>query len=313
MIKLKKPEFIHFTDLDTLNGNDIFYLIQKAHHFRNIAIDAKTILPTLTGRVVTNLFFEPSTRTLNSFLLAAKRLSAATLAPNLAYCSTLKGESLVDTIQTFEAMGTDIFVIRHSDNHTPEFISNELNTSARVINAGDGTNRHPTQAMLDLMTIYENKHDFAKLSVAIVGDINHSRVAHSLIPALKKVGVNDIRLVGPEVLVDTSHTAERVKVCHNLIDGISNCDVVITLRMQKERFEKHEKLDLSYYQKEFCVTQEVIKHAHKDVIIMHPGPMNRNVEISSQIADSTRSMIREQVKNGVAMRMAILDTLLTNN
>lgn len=313
MTKSNIPNCIHFTNLDTLTKEDIFFLIDKAHHFRNGAIDKKTILPNLHGRVITHLFFEPSTRTLNSFLLAAKRLSAITLAPNLAYCSTLKGESLVDTIQTFEAMGTDAFVIRHNDNHTPDFIANELHTQARVINAGDGTNRHPTQAMLDLMTIYEHKKSFEGLVIAIVGDINHSRVAHSLTGALKKVGCDDIRLVGPESLVDNNMAENDVSVFHSLEDGIKNCDVIITLRMQAERFAKDEKIDAKQYQQHFCVTKDSLNHAKENAIVMHPGPMNRNVEISSEVADSTRSMIREQVKNGVAMRMAILDTLLTNN
>jgi aspartate carbamoyltransferase catalytic subunit len=313
MTKYKKPELMHFTSLDTLTSDDIFYLIHKAREFCKTAIDAKKVLPILTGRVITTLFFEPSTRTLNSFLLSAKRLNALTLSPNLAYCSTLKGESLIDTVQTFEAMGTDLFVIRHSDNHIPDFISNELQTNARVINAGDGTNRHPTQALLDLMTIYEHKSDFTKLSVAIVGDINHSRVAHSLVVALKKVGVPDIRLVGPESLLDTTQKSDGVSISYSLSDGLKNCDVVISLRVQEERFTKNEHIDITHYKENYCINKSILNHAHEDVIVMHPGPINRNVEISSEVADSTRSTIREQVKNGVAMRMAILDTLLTNN
>lgn len=312
MIPFKKPDMLHCINLDTLSADAIFYLIHKAMEFRSTAVDKKQIIPTLTGRVVTALFFEPSTRTLNSFLLAAMRLNALTLAPNLAYSSTLKGESLIDTLQTFEAMGTDLFIIRHSHNHTPDFIANELQTGARVINAGDGTNQHPTQALLDLMTIYEHKKDFSKLSVAIVGDINHSRVAHSLVVGLNKLGVKDTRLVGPAALTDQIQPTEGVCVFHSLAQGIKDCDVIITLRIQEERFTQHEKIDISAYQKNFCISKQALTYARPDAIIMHPGPINRNVEISSEVADSTRSAIRLQVKNGVAMRMAILDTLATN-
>lgn len=313
MVTYKKPQLTHFINVDTLTQADIFYLIHKAQEFRKKAIEPKKILTNLTGRVVTALFFEPSTRTFNSFLLSAKRLNALTLAPNLAYSSTLKGESLIDTIQTFEAMGTDVFVIRHSENHTPEFISTELQTNAHIINAGDGTNRHPTQALVDLMTIYEHKNDFSNLSVAIVGDINHSRVAHSLVAALTKVGVTDIRLVGPPNLVNETQKSDNVSIINSLNDGVTACDVIISLRIQEERFTKQEEIDINHYRKHFCINDDTLKHAKPDVIVMHPGPINRNTEISSKVADSTRSTIREQVKNGVAMRMAILDTLLTGH
>ncbi|PHQ78678.1 MAG: aspartate carbamoyltransferase catalytic subunit [Coxiella sp. (in: Bacteria)] len=228
----------------------------------------------------------------------------------LAYSAMTKGESLIDTAQSFEAMGTDLFIIRHADNHTPDFIANELTTDAHIINAGDGTNRHPTQALLDLMTIQQCKGDFSNLSVAIVGDINHSRVAKSLVVALSKMSVPDIRLVGPDTLVSDTLAQHNVSVYHNLTDGIKNADVVIALRIQKERFDEKEHLDLKCYQKEFCITQEIMSTARPDAIVMHPGPINRNLEIASDVADSSQSMILKQVTNGVAMRMALLDTLI---
>lgn len=313
MTKFKKPRLTHFKNLDTLSENDIYYLIEQGIRFRNNVIDKDKIIKNLTGRVITHLFFEPSTRTLNSFELAAKRLGALTLSPHLATSSTTKGESLIDTVQTFEAMGTDAIVIRHSENLTPDFIASNLKTNIHVINAGDGTNHHPSQALLDLMTIFDHKKNFTDLTVAIVGDINHSRVAHSLIIALNKVGAKQVRLVGPEELVDKRYETDGAKVFHRLKDGINRANVIIVLRIQKERFEKDEKLNIDFYQQHYCVTNEILKYADDDVIIMHPGPMNRNIEISSEVADSACSLILEQVRNGVAMRMAILNTLLTNH
>lgn len=313
MTNPKKPQLTHFKDLDNLTTDDIYYLINKGIEFRDEVINKNKVLDNLAGRVITHLFFEPSTRTLNSFELAAKRLGALTLSPHLATSSTTKGESLIDTVQTFEAMGTDAIVVRHHDNFTPDFIVKNLKTKAHVINAGDGTNRHPTQALLDLMTIYDHKPNFTELTVAIVGDINHSRVAHSLIVALNKVAVKQVRLVGPEALVDKKLEADGALVFHDLSSGIADADVVITLRIQKERFEKHESLEIESYRQHFCVDESALKHAATDVIVMHPGPMNRNIEISSEVADSTRSLVLKQVRNGVAIRMAILDTLLTNH
>lgn len=308
-----KPHITHLKDLDSLSPHDITYLINKGIDFRDNIINKNKVIKNLNGRVITHLFFEPSTRTLNSFLLAAKRLGALTLSPHLANSSTTKGESLIDTVLTFEAMGTDALVIRHDENFTPNFIAQNLKTKTQVINAGDGTNHHPSQALLDLMTIYSHKKSFENLAVSIVGDINHSRVAHSLVTGLNKVGVKRIRLVGPPQLVDKQYGADDAQICHDLKSGIEDADVIITLRIQKERFADNEELNIDSYRQNFCITQQILQHTHDDVLIMHPGPINRDIEISSDVADSTRSLILEQVRNGVAMRMAILDTLLTNH
>ncbi len=304
---LKLP---HLIQLDTLTYDDINTLIERANYFKQKIQTQKKIEPTLSECVVTTLFFEPSTRTVNSFLLAAKRLSAITLSPDLKFSSVLKGESLIDTVQTFEAMGTDVFIVRHPDNHAPEFIANELQGSAHVINAGDGSNRHPTQALLDLMTIKQHKHDFSQLKIAIVGDVLHSRVAHSLVIALQKVGVPDLRLVGPKVFVNDALNMQSVNIFHELEAGIKDADIIIALRIQKERLKQEEHISFDDYQKNFCITDDRLKHACQDVIVMHPGPINRHVEISSNVADSKQSTILEQVQNGVAMRMAILDAVV---
>ena len=200
--------------------------------------------------------------------------------------------------------------MRHATNHTAEFIAQHLKTSAHVINAGDGTNQHPTQALLDLMTIQAHKKNFSNLSVAIVGDINHSRVAGSLVMGLRTMGVPDIRLVGPSELVDESFNAPHIHVHHGLQKGLENADIIVALRLQKERLTHNEVIDVNAYQKHFCVTPDALKYAKPDAIVMHPGPINRDLEISSAVADSTQSTILEQVQNGVAIRMAILHMLL---
>lgn len=309
-MKKNKLKLQHLIQLDTLSCDDINILIERANFFKQKIQSRKKIEPILSEYVVTTLFFEPSTRTINSFLLAAKRLSAITLSPDLKYSSTLKGESLIDTVQTFEAMGTDIFIVRHPDNHTPEFIANELHGRAHVINAGDGSNRHPTQALLDLMTIKQHKNDFSQLKIAIVGDILHSRVAHSLVIALEKVGVPELRLVGPKAFVNDALNTQSVHIFHELEAGIKDADIIIALRIQKERLQQEEHINFDDYQKNFCITNDRLKYANKDVIVMHPGPINRHVEISSNVADSKQSTILEQVQNGVAMRMAILDSVV---
>lgn len=310
MTTLKKPTLSHLLTLETLNQDTILYLLDSAHSFKNTVMKNETIDNALTGKIITHLFFEPSTRTANSFLIAAKRLNAITLHPAMNVSSVVKGESLIDTIHTFEALGTHAFVIRHATNHTAEFIAEHLSTAAHVINAGDGTNQHPTQALLDLMTIHTHKKNFEPLTVAIVGDVNHSRVARSLVMGLRTMGVQDIRLVGPSELVDESFNATAVSVHHHLQQGIKNADVVVVLRLQKERLAHDEIIDIHAYHKHFCVTRASLNDAKPNAIVMHPGPLNRDLELTSEVADSSQSTILEQVKNGVAMRMAILNALV---
>lgn len=310
MTTFEKPTLSHLITLEALTQDTIFYLLNSAQSFKNTVIANETIDNALTGKIITHLFFEPSTRTANSFLIAAKRLNAITLHPTMNTSSVVKGESLIDTIHTFEALGTNAFIIRHAANHTAEFVAEHLSTAAHVINAGDGTNQHPTQALLDLMTIHTHKKTFEPLTVAIVGDINHSRVARSLVMGLRIMGVQDIRLVGPPDLVDESFNTTTVSVHNHLQRGIKDADVVVVLRLQKERLTHDEIIDIHAYHKHFCVTRASLNEAKPEAIVMHPGPINRDLELTSEVADFSQSTILEQVKNGVAMRMAILDTLI---
>ena len=223
--------------------------------------------------------------------------------------STVKGESLLDTIHNFEALGTDIFVIRHADNNTAHFVSSELLSTASVINAGDGDNQHPTQGLLDLLTIHQYKPDFTELSLAIVGDIAHSRVARSLIAGLQIMGTTDIRLIAPESLVPDDAAQLGVRISHSLKDGLRDTDVVMALRIQKERMQEAFIPNPDKFFNEFGLTEKTIRYAKPDAIVMHPGPMNRGVEIESSVADGKQSVILQQVRNGIAMRMAIFDSL----
>lgn len=294
-----------------LSRKDILALIDKAEHYQKKIIDKNKISNELSGRVVSTLFFEPSTRTCNSFLLAAKRLSAITLNPQLNFSAIEKGESLIDTIHTFEAMGVETFIIRHPEDFTPSIIAENLNRSTHIVNAGDGKNHHPTQALLDVMTIKQHKKDFEALTVAIVGDNKHSRVARSLLSALKIMGVPCIRFIAPPSLTNENFTKQGAEIFNDLTIGLKDADVIIALRIQKERLDENADINLQNYQKHFCVTKESIALAHPDAMIMHPGPMNRNIEISSDVADGNQSVILTQVNNGVAIRMAVLSKLMS--
>ena len=295
--------------MESLDRDTVIKLIKKADSMRLDNDKKSAIIPFLEGKIVANLFFEPSTRTRNSFEIAAKRFNAIVLSPNMSSSSTTKGESLIDTVHTFEALGTSLFIIRHSDNNTAQFIASELTGNASVINAGDGTNQHPTQTLADLMTIRQHKSEFESLIVTIVGDIMHSRVARSAIIGLKIMGVNTIRLIAPDELIprDVDHLA--VDVYDNFDQGLKDADVVMTLRMQTERFPSSDIPDLDKFSLNFCLTEERLANAKPDAIVMHPGPINRGVEIASKVADGPQSVILQQVSNGVAVRMAVIDSL----
>jgi aspartate carbamoyltransferase catalytic subunit len=302
--------FRHLISMETVSKEMILTLFDKANFFLQDYINKNATLDSLHGRIVANLFFEPSTRTSNSFAIAAKRLGAIFLNPDMKNSSTVKGEILVDTVHTFEMMGTSIFIIRHASHNTAQFVSAELLTQACVINAGDGTNEHPTQALLDLFTIHQHKPDFSSGVVAIIGDISHSRVAHSLIIGLKTMGCGDIRLIGPETLVSPSLASGAVKVYHSLDEGLKHADVIMPLRIQKERMQKAEIPETAQFFEEFGLTLDRLALANKKAIVMAPGPINRNVEIESSVADGPQSVILQQVRNGVAMRMAVMDALM---
>ena len=307
MTKKTKPVLRHLIEMGVLDKQTIDYLFQSAEHFLINSLEKETLLKTLSGKVVTNLFFESSTRSRNSFIIASKRLGAIVINPDMSTLATVKGESLIDTIRTFEAMGTSLFVIRHSDNNAAAFVAAELSSNASVINAGDGDNQHPTQGLLDLFTIHRHKPNFPELKVAIIGDILHSRVARSLIEGLHIMGVQTIRLVAPAGLVPNDVDRLGVQVFHTLKDGLQDADVVVALRIQKERMQQASIPDPNKFYQQFGLTLESLAYAKPDAIVMHPGPINRSVEIDSSVADGPQSVILEQVRNGVAMRMAIMD------
>ena len=257
---------------------------------------------------VANLFFEPSTRTRNTFEIAAKRSSAQTINVDLANSATKKNETLMDTIHTLKAMQIDMFVIRHKKNGLPHHIANNIEGIA-IINAGDGINAHPTQALLDMLTIQQEKKSFKDLSVAIVGDIRHSRVAHSDIHALRTLGTKDIRLIAPGYLQYNGEVSNGLKLLDNLDEGISGVDVVVTLRLQKERMLAAEIPNEKVYFDHYGITNEKLKLAKPNAIVMHPGPVNRGIEVDTAVADGPQSVILKQVTNGIAIRMAVMEVL----
>ncbi len=260
----------------------------------------------LKDKTVVNVFFEASTRTRTTFEIAAKRLSADVISVNVATAATAKGESLRDTILNLQAMQADLFVCRHGDSGAAHFIAKQVKPGVAVINAGDGCHEHPTQALLDLYTIRHVKKDFSNLTVAIVGDIAHSRVARSEILALKTMGVKHIRLVAPKTLLPAEIESSGVTCYNNMEEGIQGADVIIMLRLQKERMDQGLLPSLREYHHCYGLTAERLKLAKKDAIVMHPGPMDRGVEIDSIVADGPQSMILQQVHFGIAVRMAVM-------
>lgn len=260
-------------------------------------------VPTLRGKAMVTIFYENSTRTRTSFELAGKYLSADTTNLAVSTSSVQKGESLKDTIKTIEMMGFDLMIMRHSMTGTPHYVAR--NTSMRVINAGDGANEHPTQALLDMYSIREKKGRLDGLKVAILGDILHSRVARSNIYGLSKYGC-EVRVVGPSTLIPPGLEKMGVKAYHSLDEALNGVDVINVLRVQRERQEIGYLPSLDEYSDLFMLRTEHLLRAKDDVLVLHPGPMNRGVEISSEVADGTQSVINEQVTNGVAIRMALL-------
>lgn len=289
--------------LRELSGEEIEALLQTAETFREVSTRSIKKVPTLRGKVVVNLFFEPSTRTRISFELAASRLSADVVNFEAATSSAVKGETLRDTARNIEAMGVDIVVVRHSAPGAAKVLSDSL--SASVINAGDGAHEHPTQGLLDIFTIRQKKGRIEGLTVAIVGDISHSRVARSDIWGLLKLGAKVI-LVGPPTLVPRRFEQMGCEISFNIDEVLERADVVNMLRIQKERQQGGLFPSLREYTRLFGLTSERLKRAKPDILIMHPGPLNRGVEISAEVADSTGSVILEQVTNGLAVRMAAM-------
>ncbi|MCB1827181.1 MAG: aspartate carbamoyltransferase catalytic subunit [Coxiellaceae bacterium] len=301
----------HLVDMDSLDQDIIQQLFKRAQYFLDHCINKGCTLNTLENKLVANLFFETSTRTRSSFTIAAKRLGALILNPNMSQTAIAKGESLLDTIHSLEAMGVDLFVIRHTDNNTASFVASELSTDAAVINAGDGNNQHPTQCLLDLFTISRHKNNFADIKVSIIGDILHSRVARSLVDGLRIMGTTNINLIAPAALTPSeTDNYKDVTIHHSMEEGLNDADVVVALRIQKERMQEADMPDPEKFYREFGLTPSTLSFAKPDAIVMHPGPLNRGVEIDSSVADGPQSVILEQVRNGVAIRMALMDGLL---
>jgi aspartate carbamoyltransferase catalytic subunit len=296
----------HFLTVEGLERSLLVSIMDTAESFASVTEQTVKKVPLLRGKTIVNLFFETSTRTRTTFELAAKRLSADVLNVNIATSATTKGESLLDTIRNIEAMHVDMFVVRHAQSGAAHFIARHVAPHISVINAGDGRHAHPTQAMLDVFTIRKHKPDFSELTVAIVGDILHSRVARSEIHALRILGAREIRVVGPRTLIPADIEALGVTVCHDLESGLRDADVVIMLRLQRERMSgafipsEHE------YYASFGLTESRLTLAKPDVLVMHPGPINRGVEIDSKVADGSRSVILQQVTHGIAIRMAVM-------
>ena len=289
-----------------LTAAEIIGILDTAENFREISDREIKKVPTLRGKTVINLFFENSTRTRTSFEIAAKRLSADAVNISVSSSSVSKGETLLDTALNLDAMAPDCIVVRHSSAGVPYQLAKV--SRAAIVNAGDGANEHPTQALLDAMTIREHKKKIQGLEIAIIGDIIHSRVARSNIHLMTKLGAK-VRVAGPGTLVpgDFQYLVDKnLEVCPNLEQAIKGADVVMILRIQRERQDSAYFPTLREYAIHYGLTNERLKLAKKDAIVLHPGPMNRGIEISSEVADSSRSLILDQVKYGVAVRMAVL-------
>ena len=289
---------------------DIETILNTADSFKEISTRTIKKVPTLRGRTIINLFLEPSTRTRTSFEVAGKRLSADVINISGSTSSTMKGESLIDTVKNLEAMEPDILVIRHYHSGSAQMISRYIDCP--IINAGDGFHEHPTQALLDLHTIRENIGYLKGLNVAIVGDITHSRVARSNIHAMKTMGMN-VKLIGPPTMIPEGIHKMGVNVSYYLEDSISDIDVIMMLRIQTERQNEYLLSTLREYTNFYCLTSKVLKKAKDNILIFHPGPFNRGIEIALDVMESERSLIMNQVTNGIAIRMALMYLLLGEN
>jgi len=306
----KHGELQHLLSTEGLSASILFKILDKADSFLNVA-EGREIkkLPLLHGISIFNIFFENSTRTRTTFEIAAKRLSADVVNLNISSSSASKGESLLDTVDNLCAMHADMFVVRHAQSGAAHLIAKHVAPEIHVINAGDGRHAHPTQALLDMFTIRYYKKEFHNLRVAIVGDILHSRVARSQIHALTTLGVPEVRVIAPKTLLPGCVNKLGVRVFHDLAAGLRDVDVVMMLRLQNERMQGAILPSAQEYFKYYGLTQEKLALARSDAIVMHPGPMNRGVEIDSSVADGAQSVILPQVTFGIAVRMAVMSTL----
>ncbi len=300
----------HLTTLEHLPRESIERLLDRAVMLRDACAHGTRKLDQLAGRTVLNLFFEPSTRTRTSFELAARRLGADVINFDIGLSSTSKGEELFDTLHTLEAMHLDAIVVRHKQSGTPEELVRHAMSGVSVINAGDGNRAHPTQGLLDVLTIRQHRPDFSKLVVTICGDVEHSRVARSDVHALTALGAKEIRLCGPASLMPAAGELPQCQRFEDFDQAIAGADAVIMLRLQKERMSDTELPDETAYFRHFGLDKRRLAMAAKGCLVMHPGPLNRGIEIASEVADGAQSRILEQVGNGVFVRMAVLSEML---
>jgi aspartate carbamoyltransferase catalytic subunit len=304
-------ELRHFLSIDGLPKILLERILDTANSFVVVGNQEVKKVPLLRGKTVVNLFFENSTRTRSTFELAAQRLSADVLNLDINTSATSKGESLLDTLRNLRAMHSDMFVVRHSQSGAAHFIAQQVTPNVAIINAGDGRHAHPTQAMLDMLTIYRHKASFDQLKVAIVGDILHSRVARDQVHALTTLGCQDVRLIGPNTLLPTAAEELGVNTYNDLDKGLEDVDVIIMLRLQTERMDSAFLPSASEYYQAYGLTRQRLSKAKSDAIVMHPGPINRGIEIESEVADGEQSLILNQVGYGIAIRMAVMSMAMS--
>ncbi|MEI6299939.1 MAG: aspartate carbamoyltransferase catalytic subunit [Betaproteobacteria bacterium] len=307
-----KGELQHLLSLEGLPAAIVTRILDTAASFVSVTEREVKKVPLLRGKSVFNLFFENSTRTRTTFEIAAKRLSADVINLNINTSSATKGESLLDTVDNLSAMHADMFVVRHAQSGAPHMIARHVASHLHVINAGDGRHAHPTQGLLDLYTIRHYKKDFRSLAVAIVGDVLHSRVARSLIHGLTTLGTPDVRVIGPQTLMPAAVEQMGVKYHRDMAEGLRDVDVIVMLRLQNERMSGPLLPSAQEFNKVYGLTPEKLARAKPGAIVMHPGPMNRGVEIDSAVADGAQSVILPQVTFGIAVRMAVMSILAGN-
>jgi len=308
----KNGELHHLLSLEGLPAAVIWQIIDTAQSFVGVTEREVKKVPLLRGKAVFNLFFEPSTRTRTTFEIAAKRLSADVINLAINVSSATKGETVLDTVANLSAMQADMFIVRHAASGAPYLIARHVGPDIHVINAGDGRHAHPTQGLLDMFTIRHYKKDFSRLRIAIVGDILHSRVARSQIHALTTLGCPEIRVIGPKTLLPTDVDKLGVHVYHDMAKGLKDVDVVMMLRLQNERMQGALLPSAQEFYKYYGLTDEKLALAKPDAIVLHPGPMNRGVEIDSSVADGAHSVILPQVTFGIAVRMAVMSIVAGN-
>ncbi len=299
----------HLLTTEGLPAETIRHILDTADQFVSVSEREVKKVPLLRGKSIFNVFFESSTRTRTTFEIAAKRLSADVINLNVGTSSTSKGETLLDTVYNLQAMDADMFVVRHAQSGAAHLIARHVKPGVAVVNAGDGRHAHPTQGLLDMYTIRHYKKDFGGLTVAIVGDVLHSRVARSQIHAMKTLGVPEVRVVGPKTLLPEAAERLGVRVCHDMAEGVRGCDVIIMLRLQNERMNGALLPSAGEFFKCYGLTVDKLALARPDAIVMHPGPINRGVEIDSPVADGRQSVIMNQVTFGIAVRMAVMSLL----